>query len=159
MATSPGPAGAASPASVQGAQALLAARSRKGASWFYWIAGLSVANSAIAHFGGNVHFVVGLGITEVFDALTREGPSALSGWLVSLCVAGVFVLCGYQAVRQKNGAFVGGMVVYGLDAALTLFASDYFATAFHAYVLFMLYQGWRALGELKKLESPGAFPG
>ncbi|MCP4560303.1 MAG: hypothetical protein GY837_07230, partial [Bosea sp.] len=36
---------------------------RSGANWFYWIAGLSIANSLVILFQGEWGFVVGLGIT------------------------------------------------------------------------------------------------
>ena len=40
-----------------------------GASWFYWIAGLSLVNSAIVLFGGQWNFIVGLGVTQIIDAI------------------------------------------------------------------------------------------
>ena len=40
---------------------------KRGASWFDWIAALSVINSAISLFSGTWYFVLGLGITEVID--------------------------------------------------------------------------------------------
>ena len=36
------------------------AQLKSGANWFYWIAGLSLINSAIFVFGGNVNFIAGL---------------------------------------------------------------------------------------------------
>ena len=36
------------------------ARLRSGARWFYWVAGLSLVNTAAAFAGGHIHFVVGL---------------------------------------------------------------------------------------------------
>lgn len=37
-------------------------RANSGAGWFFWIAGLSVVNSAISLLGGGWSFVLGLGI-------------------------------------------------------------------------------------------------
>ena len=42
---------------------------RKGASWFYWIAGASVVNTIIFLFGGNLNFIVGLGVTQVINGI------------------------------------------------------------------------------------------
>ena len=40
-----------------------------GSKWFYWIAGLSIINS-VAHLAkGDFSFVIGLGITQIVDAI------------------------------------------------------------------------------------------
>src|SRR5437763_16327974 len=44
---------------------------RNGSNWFYWVAGLSLVNSISLHTGGNVFFVVGLGVTLVADTLAQ----------------------------------------------------------------------------------------
>src|SRR5437016_14082822 len=36
---------------------------KSGGSWFYWIAGLSLINSAIALSGSGMRFILGLGVT------------------------------------------------------------------------------------------------
>src|SRR5687768_15737378 len=69
---------------------------RSGANWFYWVAGLSLVNSAIQHGGGDTYFVVGLGMTLVVDVISnaaiKENPDAAQllhavGLGFSLCVA------------------------------------------------------------------------
>ena len=52
------------------------ARLRSGARWFYWVAGLSLVNTAAAFAGGHVHFMVGLGITQVVDAVAHRAGAA-----------------------------------------------------------------------------------
>ena len=51
---------------------------RAGASWFYWVGGLSLVNSAIMLFGGGITFVFGLGITSIADDVgadvVRQNP-------------------------------------------------------------------------------------
>src|SRR5437588_12623571 len=47
----------------------LEAHMRRGANWFFWIAGLSVVNAVISLAEGNRHFVVGLGITEIINGV------------------------------------------------------------------------------------------
>jgi len=42
---------------------------RSGASWFFWIAGLSVINAVILLAGGSWNFLIGLGITQFVSAL------------------------------------------------------------------------------------------
>ena len=45
------------------ADAAAVAQLKSGASWFYWIAGLSLINSIAAVSGGSWRFILGLGIT------------------------------------------------------------------------------------------------
>ena len=46
-----------------------AAQAKGGANWFYWVAALSLINSAAFVFGAGVHFLAGLGLTEIADAV------------------------------------------------------------------------------------------
>jgi hypothetical protein len=66
---STGTAPARGPTSTATPNLIAAARVVNGAKWFYWIAGLSLVNSLVVVFGGNFHFVLGLGITSVVDEL------------------------------------------------------------------------------------------
>src|SRR5690349_21130602 len=57
----------------------------RGANWFYWIAGLSLVNSAIFAFGGQVSFILGLSYTQVIDvfsdAIVAGGGPEFFRWL------------------------------------------------------------------------------
>src|SRR3989442_13684974 len=44
---------------------------RKGTNWFYWVAGLSLVNSAVILGGGSIFFVIGLGFTLRADSLAE----------------------------------------------------------------------------------------
>src|SRR3989441_3490956 len=46
---------------------------RNGAQWFYWIAGLSLINAAIAFAGQEWRFILGLGVTQVVQELAKAG--------------------------------------------------------------------------------------
>lgn len=48
-----------------------------GANWFYWIAGLSIINTLIIFFNGDVNFIVGLGLTQIIDAIFYDSPNGL----------------------------------------------------------------------------------
>jgi hypothetical protein len=128
-----------------------AARGRAGAKWFYWIAGLSMINSIVVMTGGNLHFVVGLGITSVVDAFAKRVGSAGSvlDIIINGCVAGVFALFGTFAVKAQKWAFLVGMTLYGLDGMLLLGVKDILGVAFHAYVLFALYRGYTAAKQVQ----------
>lgn len=125
------------------------ARMRAGAKWFYWIAGLSLVNSLVVIFGGQFHFVVGLGITSVVDELAKGVGSAgtLLDLVINGTVAGVFFLFGSFAGKSQKWAFLVGMVLYGLDGLLLLAAKDILSVGFHAYALFMISRGLTAVGQ------------
>jgi len=128
-----------------------AARARAGAKWFYWVAGLSMINSILVITGGNLHFVVGLGITSVVDGLAKRAGSAGSvlDIIINGCVAGVFVLFGTFAVKAHKWAFLFGMTLYAFDGLLLLGVKDFLGVAFHAYVLFALYRGYTAAQQVQ----------
>lgn len=158
--------GLAQPSSSQPADAQRAAQKMQaearmisGGRWFYWIAGLSVGNTVISMSGGNIHFVLGLGMTQLVDAIAKEiGPGATNvGLGVDIAIAGLFALLGMKAVKRGKTAFIAGMILYGLDGLLLLLFQDWFSVAVHAYALFCLFQGFRALGELNVIDPPDAF--
>jgi len=129
-----------------------AGRVRAGAKWFYWIAGLSMINSLVVIFGGNFHFVVGLGITSVVDAFARRVGSAGSALAIIIngLVAGVFVLFGAFAVKAQKWAFLVGMALYLFDGLLLVSVKDYLGIAFHAYALFAIYRGYTVTSQLPR---------
>src|SRR6266446_5826170 len=78
---------------------------RNGASWFYWVAGLSVVNSVILMSGGRLSFLFGLGVTQVIDGLSMRGAGAEPGslpigaFVIDVLVAGGAAALGYFALR------------------------------------------------------------
>ncbi len=121
-------------------------RVRSGAKWFYWIAALSMINSLVVISGGSFHFVVGLGITSIVDAMAKRAGSAGSilDLIINGFVAGVFVLFGHFAAKAQKWAFIVGMGLYALDGLLLFGAKDYLSVGFHAYALFAIYRGMSA---------------
>ena len=144
-------------------------RMKRGANNFYWIAALSVINSILSMTGSGTYFVIGLAVTLIADGITiglsQSLPEAalivkIVGLVVSVLIAGVFALFGYFAAQGKRWAFLVGMVLYGLDGLIMLAFADWIGVLFHAYFLWGLFGGWRALGELEKKSSQRqmAFP-
>jgi hypothetical protein len=135
---------------------------KSGANWFYWIAGLSAVNTALDLFGANIRFILGLGITQVVDAIARESgnPGGVVPLVANAIAIGVFVLFGIKANQKLTWAFVVGMLLYALDGALLFLFEDWKGIAFHALALFFLFKGFSALRELKKVEAQRyAIPG
>jgi hypothetical protein len=125
------------------------------AGWFLWIGGLSVVNSIAGLAGGGVHFIVGLGITQVVDALAHQiGSSGLVlDIIINGFVVGIFVLFWKFASKGQSWAFMVGMILYALDGLLLLMFKDIFSVAFHAYALFRIYTGMKLLPMLHQLET------
>jgi hypothetical protein len=49
---------------------------KSGASWFFWIAGLSLVNTIMIFMGSDRTFVVGLGVTQVANAVAMQAPAS-----------------------------------------------------------------------------------
>jgi hypothetical protein len=96
-----------------------------GASWFLWLAGLSMVNSILSLSGSGFRFIFGLGIAQVVDALAHQAGN--TGFVLDLVingfVAAVFVLFWNFARKGQNWAFIVGMILYLLDG-LFLCSSD-----------------------------------
>ena len=138
-------------------------RVKSGARWFYIIAALSLVTSVVSLVGGGWAFFVSLGVTQIIDSLAnalaeRVGGSVKVVALVfDVLAAGIFALLGYFASKRHTWAFIVGMALYILDAllllAVVLLAGDLsfqaiIITAFHAYVLWNLFNGYKACARL-----------
>jgi hypothetical protein len=133
------------------------ARIRTGADWFIWIGALSVINSIILTYGGNFHFIFGLGCTELVSAAAANLPAGgmAAGWVVNIILAGVFCVFGKFGRDAQKWAFYSGMLFYIVDAMLVFMFRDWLGLAFHAYALYRIYMGVKAIGDLDE-SSPAA---
>ena len=135
------------------------ARLRQGSSWFFTIAALSGINSLLQIFDAKIHFIFGLGITQVAGSVARQSGN---GTAILLLVDGLFIglllLCGKWARQRSQGAFLGGMLAYALDGLLLVLFAAWIDAAVHAYALYRMWQGYAASRELAQLEQ-AAQPG
>lgn len=135
----------------------LRTRSRSGANWFYWIAGLSLLNSLSGLIGSRFQFVIGLGITQFADGLVKgSGANPGLGLAFDLFAAGMFAMFGYLCSQRMTRAFYVGMILYLLDGLLFLLFKDVISIGFHLYALFWIFRGMKANEELLKLEAAGS---
>ena len=133
------------------------AQMKSGANWFYWIAGLSLVNSAIYAFGGDISFILGLAATQMAEGITdpaiAEGlPSFLKAVaiVINLVITGVFALFGYYANKGMAAAFIVGIVLYILDGLLYLAIGSLFAAGFHVLALVFIVRGFLASRSIAK---------
>ena len=126
---------------------------KNGASWFLAIAGLSILNSVLTMSGTNFHFIFGLGITQIVDAVGHESGATASALslIVNLFIAGVFLLFWNFARRGEKWAFLVGMALYAVDGLILVPFKDFLGIAFHAYALFRIYGGMRGLPVLEEI--------
>lgn len=138
--------------------ATLLAGHRSGASWFFWVAALSLINSLLAFFGAEMRFIFGLGITQAIDALGEvvgggDGLAKGIAFGASLAVAGVVALFGIAAIKRMHAVYILGIVLYTLDGLLTLVFQDWLGAGFHVFVLYGLIRGLVASRKLRRLEE------
>lgn len=131
-------------------------KSRSGASWLYWIAGLSAVNAIAFFSGGDWSFFFGLGSLQIISALGSAMEDSIGTTVaIGLNVIGValFILLGFFAYKKHSWAFIVGMVLYALDSVCFLLASDYLGLILHALALWWIFSGFRANQEWKEMQS------
>lgn len=127
---------------------------RSGGQWFYWIAALSSINAVLALAGQEWRFILGLGTTQLLQAVAQEaGGAGLKAGLISFAVIGFFAFLGKRAIHGYGWAFVVGMVFYGLDGLIFLLVQDWIGVGFHAFAVMMITRGYLAA---RQLPSPTA---
>ena len=128
------------------------------ASWFITIAVLSLVNSVLAMTDAKIHFIFGLGFTQIVDALSHQAGGA--GFVLDLVingiVAGVFALFWSFARKGQKWAWYVGIGVYALDALILLPFKDFLSIAFHAYALYRMSMGLKLLPILERLNRSQA---
>ena len=156
LSLSPGtpPFGAESPAGAN-VRTLLLARRNRGATWFFTIAALSGINTLLQAFDAKLHFIFGLGITDVVNQIARGRGQ--NGVVAMILVDGLFVvllvLCGVWARNGSQASFMCGMIAYALDGAVLLLFGAWIEGLVHAYALWRLWDGYSACSELAKLDQ------
>lgn len=129
----------------------IVAQMKSGASWFYWVAGLSLINSLIAFSGSGRRFVLGLGTTQLFDIFGQQlgGGGKILVLMLDLLATGLFIFFGVFANKGRTWAFLIGMILFALDGIFFLIIQDWLDVAFHAFALFCLYRGFAACRRLR----------
>ncbi len=134
---------------------------RNGVNWYYWIAGLSLVTSVLWLTGQGWTFLAGLGATQLIDGIVigiAEGTQVSESikyvaFGMDILIAGVYVLIGFLSLKRIKAAIIVGMVLYGLDALIFLLVGDFLSIGFHAFALFCIYGGLKALNRLEALEA------
>jgi hypothetical protein len=132
------------------------AKIRSAANWFFWIAALSLINSILNMTSGNeTTFLAGLGISQIIDGVVKGifGYYHFIGVVLNILVTGVFVFIGWKARQVNKAAFITGLVLYSLDAALFFVFEDWMGFGFHILVFFFIFRGVREIGNYNALNN------
>jgi hypothetical protein len=124
----------------------LEAQCRRGAQWFYWIAALSLVNAVLGLAGQDWRFIIGLGVTQLFQEIAVEAGAVAH--LIALAVIAFFGMLGQRAVAGKGWAFLTGMIVYGIDGLIFLLIQDWIGVGFHVLAIVMMFRGYVAARQL-----------
>ena len=106
-----------------------------------------------------------LGVTQLIDAVAVQALAPRMGegvkvvaFAIDVLAAATFAAMGYFAAQRQTWAFVAGMALYLLDAllflALLALAPDFrgfLVIAFHAYVLYSVFGGYKACTRLAEM--------
>jgi hypothetical protein len=126
-------------------------RIRSGSSWFYWVAALSAINSVAAISGSDWRFILGAGLTEVFNVIGNQigGAGLIVAIVLNVLFLGSLVLFGWFGGKGYLWAFIVGMLVWAGDSVIFLLVGDWIGVAFHAFVLYCLFAGFQAAREAR----------
>ena len=136
-----------------------------GASWFYWIAGLSILNMALAVANQPISFPVGLGSTSFLALLEPiavqydsilAGPLRVAHPMFAILLSAMFAFIGYKARQGNSRVYLTGMVLYVADGLVSALLQLWLIFVFHAIALVGLWAGYNALRKFQRLRPPAA---
>ncbi len=138
-------------------------QAKKGRGWFAAIAAFSLVNSLLVLFGAELSFVIGLGVTQMVDAIVafmreQADPSvtaalAVVGLAINLCIIAVVLLIWWAAGKGIAAAYLVGMVLYALDGLIFVLVGDWIGVGFHVFFLFMLWGGYQFMRRWREAEG------
>ena len=125
----------------------------RGANWFWWIAGLSVVNTAMIHSDSDRNFVIGLGFTLMVDVMFKAYKIIAFG--IDALAIGAVVGFGLLSRKGYLWAFITSIVLYSLDALIYLALQDWMSVGFHGLALFYMVRGAKRLKQaLREVATP-----
>ncbi len=128
------------------------------ASWFLWIAILSIVNITLVAFGQNTSFLLGLGVNYALLGIFGEVDEALGnnlmlyGYITAYLFSALYILIWNKSKKKKQKAYLAGLIIYGIDTLLFVLSKEWFSVALHLFVLWMLYMGYATLLRYRKIE-------
>lgn len=120
----------------------------RGASWFYWIAGLVILQllAMLNHIAWGTS--IGLGILRYPPQFMSLSPT-----LAAAAAIVVLLALGYVSGRPVRWTFVLGILLYGADGVLFLMQHDYFGVVVHIIIIYFLWNGLSAANMMAQNEG------
>ena len=92
---------------------------KSGTQWFYWIAGLSLANMLAQSTGSSFSFAIGIFILDLLRIVWADSSHIPAMTLVKIIFCGLFVLAGYHGRKNENRwLYLAGMTVFIIDTLI-----------------------------------------
>ena len=158
--------------STTGEEVALEEQRNKGASWFYWIVGLTLINVIISQTGMSWGFSLGSTLTMGANELAHASGNAtarIGALIFSLFVIAFYAMCGVMGSRGATWAFILGLIAFALDSLLLIVGllmvglgagfSSLFSILIHGYALFCIFGGMMACVNFNRLQREKAITG
>lgn len=144
-------------------QLALIQTANSGAGWFYWIGALSLINSIMEYTGASLSFPVGLGSTQLVDAIAlhiKSTEASIAATAIDAVIAGIFCAFGHFS-KKITWLFIVGMVLYLADMVILAMVTtmigklDIVGVGFHLFALYGIFRGFNASRQLAQLAKQG----
>ncbi len=120
----------------------------RASSWIKSIAVLSLINSVVFYVGGGISFVIGLGVTQLFEGIVGSMKLGTGGIVVSfifsIFISLIFIGLSIFAKKGNAWAFWITIILYGLDTLLFFLVMDFLSIGFHLFAGWYILEGLRA---------------
>ena len=129
---------------------------KNGASWFLWIAVLSMLNITFILLKQNISFLVGLGMNYVIlgvfhgIGIVEEIDLMAYGFAATYLFSAIYIWFWYKSKKENHKIYLAGIIIYVLDTLIIIFSKEWFSFAFHLFALWFLYVGYKTLLKKKK---------
>ena len=123
--------------------------SKNDANYFFAAAGLAALGTGLLPI--RLGFLVNIGAVDLLRIYGgKYGPfyplvvlGTAAAWLLALLAMGLIARAGHR------GAFLAGVVLYGLDMLALMMTFSVWAFGVHAFFVYRWYRGYKALKDLK----------
>lgn len=138
-----------------------------GASWFFVIAFASIISTIFIIAGIPIRLPFNFGVIQLANVvapiINKTHPIILvsmvygAGVVVSILISTGTIIFGVLSRHMFKWIYFIGMVLYFFDGLLygvsSFFNFEPFGILFHIYILYKLYEGFSAIGALKRLQA------
>lgn len=134
----------------------------KGASWFYWIVGLTIINTIIMQSGMDWSFSLGATVTLFANVIAQTvdtSSARMLALLFDVLVIAFYAMCGVMGSRGATWAFVLGLIAFTIDSLFALIGFQIIGILIHGYALFCIFNGMMACMNLNRVLREKAMTG